>query len=153
MTHWIRMLPALAIVGMYVVGWVLPPESRAGEIRRLTTKDNDRREPLRVNRGDTVEVLLGFQPGTGYSWTLAADSTTRLEQDTPKEGQKVDETGKPLPKEQQKGLPGQTEFRLFKFHVAEEPVAKEGKRNLKLILTRPRSDRAARTFTVPIEVN
>jgi hypothetical protein len=152
MTRWIRMLPALAIVGMCLVVWGLPRGLSAGETRRLTKKDDDRREPLRVSRGDAVEVLLDFQPGNGYGWKVADDSTTLLEQVKPKEGEKVDEAGKPLAKGQSSGRPGQTEHRLFKFHIAKGPVAKGGKRDLKLILTRSGSNRAARTFTVPIEV-
>jgi len=142
MTRWIRTLPALAMVGMYLAAGLPPRESRAGETRKLTEKDKDRREPLRVNRDDTVEVRLPEQRGTGYAWRKAADSTTSLEL----VGEPVEEKGE-VP-----GYPGIVEYRLFRFRVPREPRATQGKSNLKLIYTRPRSNRAANTFSVPIEV-
>jgi predicted secreted protein len=142
MTRWIRALPALAIVGMGLAGWILPGESRAGETKKLTAEDNRRREPLRLARDDTVEVRLTEQRGTGYAWRKAPESTKSLEL----VGEPVAEQGE-LP-----GKPGLVEYRLFRFRVPKPPLAKEGKHELKLIYTRPGSDRAAKTFTVPIEV-
>jgi predicted secreted protein len=156
MTRWIRTVPAFAILGICLAGGVLPRESQAGETVKLTEKDNGRREPLRVKRGDKVQVVLGFQPGTGYRWKLANDTTALLEQDQakPKEGEEVDEKGERLDKNQQRpGRPGQFEYRLFHFVVPEGPVAKAGSRNLKLILARPSGNRAGKTFSLPIEVN
>ena len=143
MTRWTRTLAALAIIGMWLAGGLCPHESRAAETRKLTEKDKNRREPLRVHRDDTVEVRLSEQRGTGYSWRKAADCTKALET----VGEPVVEQGE-LP-----GYPGRVEYRLFRFRVPREPRAKQGKSELKLIYTRPRSDQAAKTFTVPIEVD
>jgi len=143
MTRWTRTLVTLAIVGMCLAGGLSPQESRAGEIRKLTEKDKDRREPLRVHRDDTVEVRLPEQRGTGYSWRKAADSTKALEL--------IEEPV--VEKGESPGIPGRVEYRLFRFRVPREPRAQQGKSELKLTYTRPRSERAAKTFTVPIEVD
>jgi hypothetical protein len=127
---------------------------RAGETHKLTEKDNHRRKALRVKPGDKVQVLLRNQPGTGYSWKLAADSTKLLEQDKdkPKVGDKVDEKGEPLKDGRGPGRPGGFEYRLYHFQVPAEPVAKDGPRELKFNLARFRGDDVEDTFVVPIEV-
>jgi hypothetical protein len=131
----------LAIVGICWAGGALPGESRAAETLKLTEKDKDRREPLRVKRGDTVEVRLPEQRGTGYTWRKAAESTKSLEL----VGEPAIEKGE-LP-----GYPGRVEHRVFRFKVSNQPPARAAKNELKLIYTRPGSDRV-KTFTVPIEV-
>ena len=153
MIHRLRNLPAQAILGVFVAACVLAGPSHAGETWKLTRKDHDRHEPLKIKPDDHVHVVLGFQPGTGFRWKLAADSTSLLELEKPKEGEKVDESGNPLSGNPPSGRPGQTEYRRFKLHVSKDHVAKEGQRDLKLILTRSGSDRPARTFKVPIEVD
>jgi hypothetical protein len=145
-------LSSIAIIGAVVAVLTLPTEASAGETRRLTKNDNDRSEPVKVGADDRVEVLMGFQPGTGYRWKLAPDSTPLLVLDEPKDGEEVDEKGKRLNDRAGEGKPGQTEYRLFKLHLAENAVADPDKRNLKLILTRSGSDRAVRTYKVPIIV-
>jgi hypothetical protein len=142
MTGWNRLPAVLTLVGICWAGGGLPRESRAAEIVKLTEKDKDRREPLRVKRGDTVEVRLPEQRGTGYTWRKAAESTKSLEL----VGEPATEKGE-LP-----GYPGRVEYRIFRFRVSNEPPAKAGKHELKLISTRPGTDRVAKTFTVPIEV-
>jgi hypothetical protein len=139
---------------MTLVGGLAPRESRAGEIHKLTEKDNHRRTPLKVKPGDRVHVVLGSQPGTGHSWRLAPDTTALLkpDKDKPRYGERVDEKGSPLRGGQGPGRPGQFEYRLFDLLVPEQPAPRGGSGELKFILTRPRSDRAADTFTVPIEV-
>src|SRR5262249_32395328 len=115
MARGMRLIPAMAMVGICLVGWVLPRAVRAGETRTLTETDGERREPLRVNRDDTIEVRLPEQRGTGYGWRKAVDSTKSLELD----GEPIAERGE-LP-----GRPGLVEFRRFRFKVSKEPSAKE----------------------------
>ena len=145
----------LAVVGVCLAAGFHPRPLCAGETHKLTAKDNHRRMALRVKPGDKVQVVLGYQPGTGYSWRLAPESTTLLEtdKDKPKYGDKVDEKGEPLKDGRGPGRPGGFEYRLFHFRVPREPVAKEGNLTLKFILARPRGDDVADSFVVPIEVN
>ncbi len=154
MTRWRGVCLAVGSVLVGLAMGFLPLEAKAGEIYKLTVKDNQRREPLKVKPGDRVLVLLDFQPGTGFSWRLAPGSTKLLQPDPdkPKSGEKVDAQGNPLKPGQPPGRPGQVEHRLFFLLVPKVPGAGNPKGELKFILTRPRSDQAAKTFTVPIAV-
>jgi predicted secreted protein len=154
MTRWIGAFPALAIVVTGLAAGILPRDSHAAEPHKLTIKDDHRREPLRVKRGDRVRVLLGSQPGTGFRWNLAPDSTKLLEldQDKPKSGEKVDENGNVLGPGDRPGSPGQVEHRLFHLLVPRQPASAARSGELKFILARPGRNQAGKTFTVPIVV-
>ena len=152
MTHRLRSHLTLAVVGLCAAAWALPRESHAGETIKLTKKDSDRREPVKIHAGDTIEVVLPCTPGTGKLWKLASDSTELLEQEDPKEGKIVDEDGKALPEGQAPRITGQLEYRLFKFRVADRASAKKGKHRLKLVATRTVSNPSDPKFSVPIEV-
>jgi hypothetical protein len=152
MTHLLRSHLTLAVVGLCAAVWALPRESHAGGTIKLTKKDDDRREPVKIHAGDTIEVVLACTPGTGKLWKLASDSTELLELQDPKDGEVVGEDGKALPEQPAPRITGQLEYRLFKFRVADRASAKEGKHRLKLVATRTVSNPSDPKFSVPIEV-
>jgi len=93
----------VCLAALALAAWGLPLATAAALVVRASDKDNKRQLTLSV--GDTLEIRLEVQFGTGFSWRIASYDARRL---------------KLLAQEEQHGeteKPGGTEHQLFRFQA------------------------------------
>jgi predicted secreted protein len=104
----------------------------------VTVKAKDKDTRVKLDKGDTLEVKLEFQGGTGYSWELAKHDKDRLKLQ-----------GKPTTERPEKPRPGGKLAQVFRFSA--EAV---GESKAEFVYRRPfeKGKPPARTFVLTVEV-
>lgn len=123
----------------YLLGLAVPV-FLMGRAEKLVLIETDNAKTVRVSEAQTIEVRLGTQAGTGYTWTLNRSKTSNLtllrESESKAQAGGAAGVGRPL-------------TQVFSFRAG-----KEGPASLSLSYLRPweKNQAPAKTFDVKIEV-
>jgi predicted secreted protein len=98
----------VSLLLILVGAFALNNSQASADMRTVTVTEKDNNSTVELNRGDLLEVILEFSPGTGYSWQIAKNDANLLEP----QGEPTISGGT-----EQKNMPGAAEQATFRFRA------------------------------------